>query len=185
MPPNYEDLIESILIDHNRLQARIAELGAEISQDYRAAGDVMLIGILKGCTLFMTDLMRKIDVPLTIDFMDVTSYGKGKRESTGNVRILMDLHIPIEGKHIIIVEDIIDSGRTLEHVVRLLMARQPASLKIVTLLDKAERREVNIQVDYVGFTIPDVFVFGYGLDLDEYYRNLPFIGVVKAGALIE
>jgi hypoxanthine phosphoribosyltransferase len=129
--------------------------------------------------LFMSDLMRRLDVPHTVDFMDVTSYGVGARNSTGDVRILMDLHSPIEGRDVLIVEDIIDSGHTMAQVLRLLEARRPASLKICALLDKSERREVPMQLDYIGFQIPSVFVFGYGLDIDEYYRNLPYIGVVK------
>jgi len=184
MPPHYRDLLDHVLIDEKSLQARIAELGRQITDDYRALGEVMLVGILKGCVLFMTDLMRHLDVPSTVDFMDVSSYGAGARESTGNVRILMDLHVPIQGKNVLIVEDIIDSGRTLDYVLRQFQARRPASMRVVTLLDKAERREVIIPIDYVGFTIPNKFVFGYGLDIDEYYRNLPFIGVVKPGVAI-
>jgi hypoxanthine phosphoribosyltransferase len=170
------------LIDEAKLQERIAELGKQITADYRERGDILLIGILKGCMLFLTDLMRTIEVPQQVDFMDIVAYGAGVRESSGDVRILMDLHMPIEDRHVLIVEDIIDSGHTLDHVIRRLKARKPASLEIVTLLDKAERREVDIAVNYVGFTIPNVFVFGYGLDIDEYYRDLPFIGVVKPGA---
>lgn|SRR5574341_89589 len=181
MPPRPEDLLDYVLIDDHRLQRRIAELGRQISADYRESGDIMLVGILKGCMMFMVDLMRHLTIPHTVDFMDVDSYGAGVRESRGDVRILMDLHLSIENRHVLIVEDIIDSGHTLNHVMRLLQARQPASLKICTLLDKAERREVPIPLDYVGFTIPNAFVFGYGLDIDEYYRNLPYIGVVKTG----
>ncbi len=179
MPRPYEELLERVLIDPETLQARIAELGREISQDYAEIGDVILVGILKGSTLFLADLMRHITVPHEIDFMDVTSYGVGRRESDGHVRILMDLHTDIEGRHILIVEDIIDSGNTLNRVLRILSAREPASLKVCTLLDKHERREVAIPLAYVGFQIPNVFVFGYGLDLDEYFRNLPFIGIAK------
>ncbi len=185
MPPDYKDILDHILIDEVQLQTRIAELGRQISDDYRQLGPVMLVGILKGCMLFMTDLMRRLDVPHTVDFMDVAGYGAGARSHTGTVRILMDLHAPIQGRNVLIVEDIIDSGRTLDHVLRLFQARRPASVRIVTLLDKIERREVVIPVDYTGFTIPDVFVFGYGLDIDEYYRNLPFIGVVKPGVTID
>jgi hypoxanthine phosphoribosyltransferase len=183
--PPYEDLLDYILIDAERLQTRITELGKQITADYHQDHDVFLIGILKGSMLFMSDLMRRLDIPHTVDFMDVTSYGAGARESSGYVRILMDLHTSIEKKHVLIVEDIIDSGHTLDHVLQQLRARRPASLRVCTLLDKAERREVPVPLDYVGFTIPNVFVFGYGLDIDEYYRNLPFIGVVKPGALID
>jgi hypoxanthine phosphoribosyltransferase len=183
--PPYEDLLDYILIDAERLQTRITELGKQITADYRQDHDVFLVGILKGSVLFMADLMRRLDIPHTVDFMDVTSYGAGARSSSGYVRILMDLHTSIEKKHVLIVEDIIDSGYTLDRVLKQLMARRPASLRVCTLLDKAERREVAIPLDYVGFTIPNVFVFGYGLDIDEYYRNLPFIGVVKPGAIID
>ncbi len=184
MPPHYEDILDYKLIDSDELQQRIIELGKEISHDYQAEEDVILIGILKGSLLFMSDLMRHLDIPHQIDMMDVTSYGAGVRESTGTVRILRDITIPIERRHVLIVEDIIDSGRTLEQVLRLLRARRPASLRVCTLLDKVNRREVVIPVDYTGFQIPNVFVFGYGLDIDEYYRNLPFIGVVKEGVVL-
>ena len=184
-PRNYEDILDYILIDAAKLQARIVELGSQISADYEAYDDVMLIGILKGCMIFMTDLIRHLTIPHIVDFMDVTSYGVGARASTGMVRILMDLKIPLERRHVLIVEDIVDSGNTLSHVLRLLQARQPTSLRVCTLLDKAERREADVPLDYVGFTIPDVFVFGYGLDIDEYYRNLPFIGVVKPKVVIK
>ncbi len=185
MPPSPEDLLDYVLIDSERLQTRIAELGRQISADYQDKEAVILLGILKGSLPFMADLMRHLTVPHAIDLMDVTSYGVGKRASTGDVRILMDLHSPIEGRHVLIVEDIIDSGHTLNHVLRLLQARQPASLKVCTLLDKTERREVDIPLAYVGFEIPNVFVFGYGLDIDEYYRNLPYIGVVKPGVILD
>lgn len=185
MPAPYQDILDYTLIDAEKLQARIRELGVEISRDYHQDDDIVLIGILKGSMLFMTDLMRHIDVPHVIDFLDVTSYGAGVRESTGSVRILRDINTTIERRHVLIVEDIIDSGRTLEQVLRLLQARRPKSLRVCTLLDKAERREVVIPVDYVGFEIPNAFVFGYGLDIDEYYRNLPFIGVVKPGFVME
>lgn len=185
MPPSPEELLDYILIDAERLQARIAELGREISADYQTKNDIMLVGILKGSMPFMVDLMRHITVPNTVDLLDVTSYGIGARTSTGDVRILMDLHTSIEGRNVLIVEDIIDSGHTLNHVLRLLKARKPASLKVCTLLDKAERREVDIPLDYIGFTIPNAFVFGYGLDIDEYYRNLPYIGVVKPAVALD
>jgi hypoxanthine phosphoribosyltransferase len=178
-PPPYQTILDSVLIDEARLQARVAELGRAISTDYAADHEIVLIGILKGCILFMTDLMRHLTVPHMVDFMDVTSYGAGVRESSGAVRILMDIKVSIARRHVLVVEDIVDSGRTLDQVLRLLRARQPASLRVCTLLDKAERREVVIPLDYIGFQIPNAFVFGYGLDIDEYYRNLPFIGVVK------
>ena len=184
MPLRPQEILDYELIDAERLQRRIAELGEEISHDYETDHDLILIGILKGSILFMADLMRHITVPHQIDMMDITSYGAGVRESTGTVRILRDITVSIERRHVLIVEDIIDSGRTLEQVLRLLRARRPASLRVCTLLDKVERREVVIPVDYTGFQIPNVFVFGYGLDIDEYYRNLPFIGVVKPGVVL-
>jgi hypoxanthine phosphoribosyltransferase len=184
MQPHYDEILDYTLIDADRLQKRIAELGEEISADYEVDHDVILVGILKGSLLFMADLMRHIKVPHMIDLMDVTSYGVGARESSGSVRILRDMTVSIEDRHVLIVEDIIDSGRTLEQVLRLMRSRQPASLRVCTLLDKVDRREVVIPVDYTGFQIPNVFVFGYGLDIDEYYRNLPFIGVVKPGVVL-
>jgi hypoxanthine phosphoribosyltransferase len=158
-------------------------LGQQISQDY-ADRDLLLVCILKGGVLFLTDLMRSIAIPHAINFMAVSSYGAGSRESTGAVRILMDLETNIEGRNVLLVEDIIDSGHTLAYITRVLRARSPKSLRVCTLLDKFERREVDVQLDYVGFQIPNKFVFGYGLDLDEVYRNLPFIGVVKPDAVI-
>jgi hypoxanthine phosphoribosyltransferase len=184
MPRPYQDYLGEILISSEQLQARIAELGAQISADY-AGKDLLLVCILKGGVLFLTDLMRQITVPHAINFMAVSSYGAGSRESTGAVRILMDLETDIVGRNVLLVEDIIDSGHTLDYIERVLRARGPGSLRICALLDKAERREVDVRLDYIGFQIPNKFVFGYGLDLDEVYRNLPFIGVVKPGMMIE
>jgi hypoxanthine phosphoribosyltransferase len=164
------------LIGEEQLQARIKELGQQISRDY-AGQNLLLLCILKGGVLFLTDLMRQISIPHEIDFLAVSSYGKEVRESTGVVRILKDLDEPIKGRSVLIVEDIVDTGHTLTYITNILNARQPTSLKICALLDKIERRQVAIPVDYVGFTIPDRFVFGYGLDLDEKFRNLPFIAV--------
>jgi hypoxanthine phosphoribosyltransferase len=174
----YASPAKDVLIDPAVLQGRIAELGRQIETDY-ADKELVLVCILKGGVLFLTDLMRTIHIPHAIDFMAVSSYGVGARESTGIVRIIMDLEQDIRGKHVLLVEDIIDSGRTLHYICEVLRAREPASLKICTLLDKYERREVEVPLDYVGFQIPNEFVFGYGLDLDELYRNLPFIGVVR------
>lgn len=179
----YEDYLEEILIDEEHLQARIRELGAEISRDYEGKNP-LLICILRGGVMFLTDLMRSISVPHCIDFMAVSSYGSGARHSSGQVRITLDLTTSIENRHVLLVEDIVDSGHTLSSVLSLLGARQPASLKVCTLLDKVERREANVPIDYTGFDIPNKFVFGYGLDLDEYYRNLPFIGVVRTDKYI-
>ena len=171
--PSY---IAEILIPSDRLQARIEELGAQISRDYEGK-DLLLLSVLKGSVLFLSDLMRAIVVPHAIDFMATSSYGTGM-ESSGVVRILKDLDAPIEGRNVLIVEDIIDTGRTLDYLVRILNARGPRSLRICTLLDKASRREVPVPVNYTGFEIPDKFVFGYGLDYAELYRNLPYVAVL-------
>lgn len=175
---DYRDFLSEVLIPEDELQNRIAELGEEISRDYAGAEKLILICILRGGVMFLTDLMRNVSVPHAIEFMAVSSYGAGNRESTGQVRITLDLNTDIYDRHVLLVEDIIDSGRTIASVLELLSARRPKSLRVITLLDKAERREVYVPVEYVGFSIPNKFVFGYGLDLDDYYRNLPFIGVV-------
>lgn len=174
---DYHKFLKECLIPADVLQKRITELGAEISRDFQG-DELLLICILRGGVMFLTDLMRAISVPVAIDFMAISSYGAGQRESTGQIRITLDLTTNIDGRNILIVEDIIDSGRTINSVVELLSTRDPKSLQVCTLLDKAERREVDVPIRYRGFTIPNKFVFGYGLDLDEYYRNLPFIGVV-------
>lgn len=183
MAQPYEKYLQEILIDEVSLQKRVAELGQQISADYADCDDLLLICILKGGVMFLTDLMRHISVPHEIDFLAISSYGKGARSSTGKVRIDMDLTVEVTGRHILLVEDIIDSGHTLRFVLDVLQARHPASLCLCALLDKASRREVNIQVDYTGFVIANKFVFGYGLDLDEKFRNLPFIGVVNQDML--
>ena len=174
---NYKDILAEILIDEKTLQRRVKELGGQISQDY-AGQDLLLICILRGGIVFMVDLMRQITVPHAIDFMALTSYGAGARTSSGNIRMSMDLQTNIENKNVLLVEDIVDSGHTVFHVLEMLQTRRPKSLKVCTLLDKEERREVPIPIHYRGFSISNKFVFGYGLDLDEYYRNLPFIAVV-------
>ncbi len=180
----WEAYLDEILINEDELQARIKELGQQISADYQGL-DLLLLCVLKGGVLFLTDLMRQITIPHEIDFLAVSSYGRNVRESTGVVRIVKDLDEPIDDRHVLIVEDIIDSGHTLDYITRNLTTRNPASLKICTLLDKVERREVDIPVDYVGFPIADKYVFGYGLDMDEKFRELPFIGVAKTGAVVE
>ncbi|MGD8864301.1 MAG: hypoxanthine phosphoribosyltransferase, partial [Anaerolineales bacterium] len=167
---HYQTFLKEILIDEKTLQERIQELGAEISADYEGK-QLMLVCILRGGVLFLTDLMRALSVPHTIDFMAVSSYGTGARESSGQVRITLDLQMSVEGHDVLLVEDIIDSGYTIASVLELLRTRNPNSLKVCTLLDKFERREADIPIDYCGFKIPNKFVFGYGLDLDEYYRN--------------
>lgn len=174
---DYHEYLKEILVTEEQLQERIAELGKEISKDYQGK-ELLLVCILRGGVMFLTDLMRHIDVPHAIEFMAVSSYGVGKRQTSGQARITLDLNTDILDKHVLIVEDIIDSGHTLAAVVGMLVSRNPASLHIVTLLDKVSRREVEVPIRYTGFEIEDKFVFGYGLDLDEYYRNLPFIGVV-------
>ncbi len=179
-----QHLLQEILVPADKLQARIQELGLAISHDY-AGKDLLLVCILRGGVMFLTDLMRQLTVPHAIDFMAVSSYGVGARASTGEVRIVFDLNQSIEGRHVLVVEDIVDTGHTIAAVLDMLATRRPASLKICTLLNKAERREVTVPIDYVGFTIPNKFVFGYGLDLDEHYRHLPFIGVVKPDVVLK
>jgi len=175
---DYREFLGEVLIPEDKLQARIAEIGAEISADFKNQDNLLLVCILRGGVLFLTDLMRQISIPHAIEFMAVSSYGVGNRESSGHVRITLDLNIDIRDRNVILVEDIIDSGYTIAAVLDLLSTRKPASLCVCTLLDKAERREVFVPVKYSGFSIPNKFVFGYGLDIDDYYRNLPFIGVV-------
>lgn len=175
--PKMKDDIKKVLIDENELKAIVKRLGAEITADYLGK-DVLLIGVLKGSVIFMADLMREIDVPCNIDFMAVSSYGNGT-ESSGRVKINKDLDNDIQGKDIIIIEDILDSGKTLYYIRDILSARRPASIRICTLFDKPERREADIKADYVGSLVPNEFIVGYGLDYSEYYRNLPFIGVLK------
>jgi hypoxanthine phosphoribosyltransferase len=174
---DYREFLGEVLIPEDRLQARIAELGAQISRDY-VGKDPILVCLLRGGVLFLTDLMRKISIPHSIEFMAVSSYGIGGRESSGKVRISLDLNVDIQNRNVILVEDIIDSGHTIAAVFDLLTTRKPESICVCTLLDKADRREVPVAVKYTGFSIPNKFVFGYGLDIDDYYRNLPFIGVV-------
>lgn len=177
--PAYEEFLEEVLIPEEAIQKRVAELGAEISRDYEGVDQLLLVCILRGAVVFLADLMRRITVPTAIDFMAVSSYGVGARTSSGVVRILMDLKTNIEGRHVLIVEDIIDTGRTLDYITRVLNERRPASLKVCCLLSKPERREVHVSIDYVGFDIPDRYVFGYGLDVDELWRQLPFVGVLR------
>jgi hypoxanthine phosphoribosyltransferase len=176
MPVIDPSYVAEVLIPADRLQARIVELGRAISRDYEGR-ELLLLSVLKGSVLFLSDLMRHITVPHAIDFMATSSYGSGV-ESSGVVRILKDLDAPIEGRNVLIVEDIIDTGATLDYLVRILRARQPNSLEICTLLNKPARRLVPVPVKYIGFDIPDEFVFGYGLDYAELYRNLPYIAVL-------
>ncbi|HHY47072.1 MAG TPA: hypoxanthine phosphoribosyltransferase [Firmicutes bacterium] len=172
-----KDDIEAVLIREEDIQRRVRELGEQISRDYRGQ-DLVVVGILKGALVFMADLVRCIDIPLSMDFVAVSSYGMATK-TTGVVRILKDLDAPIEGRHVLIVEDIMDTGLTLHYLLENLRARKPLSLKICTLLDKPSRRKVDIVSDYNGFQIPDKFVVGYGLDFGEKYRNLRSVCVLK------
>jgi hypoxanthine phosphoribosyltransferase len=172
-----EAAVGEILIGEDELQARIRALGAEISEDYQGR-ELLLVGVLKGAVFFMADLMRAISVACEIDFMAISSYGAAT-DSSGVVRILKDLDINIEGRHVLVVEDIIDSGLTLSYLLRNLESREPASLEICALLTKPDRREVDVPVRYIGFEIPNRFVIGYGLDFAERYRNLPYVGVLR------
>jgi len=174
----YKEFLDEILISEQALQERVAELGAQISQDY-AGKQPHLICILRGGVMFLADLIRHITVPNTVDFMAISSYGMGARQSTGKVRITLDLQEDIRDRDVLLVEDIVDSGYTIATVLEFLRTRHPSSLRVCALLNKAERREIQVPIDYCGFVIPDKFVFGYGLDLDELYRNLPFIGTVN------
>jgi hypoxanthine phosphoribosyltransferase len=178
------DDVAHVLIDADRLQARIRELAQSITADYGGTDDLLLICVLKGAFMFLADLTRQLARPHQIDFMGISSYGAGTA-SSGAVRIVLDLKQDIAGRDVLIVEDIIDSGRTLDYMRRSLLARSPASLRICTLLDKPNRRALAVPVDYVGFEIPDKFVVGYGLDFAELYRNLPFIAVLKPEAFAD
>ncbi len=169
--------VAKILIGPADLHQRIVELARQIQADYEGR-DLVLICVLKGAIMFLVDLMKALQRPLEVDFMAVASYG-ASTQSSGVVRLTKDLDMSIEGRHVLIVEDIIDSGRTLQYITEILKLRKPASLRICALLDKRERREVDVPVDYVGFVIPNEFVIGYGLDYGEIYRNLPFVGVLK------
>jgi hypoxanthine phosphoribosyltransferase len=178
-----EHAVQEVLIDEESLRGRIAELGEEISDDYRGR-DLLLIGVLKGAVFFMADLMRQVTVPCEIDFMAISSYG-ASTDSSGVVRILKDLDINVESRHVLVVEDIVDSGLTLSYLIRNLEAREPASLEVCALMTKPGRREIDVPIRYVGFEIPNRFVIGYGLDFAERYRNLPYVGVFDEGLLGE
>ena len=174
---NMFDDIEKVLITEEELHNLVTDLGRKISEDYKDK-DLLLVSVLKGSVIFMADLMRAITIPCNIDFMAVSSYGAGTKTS-GVVKIIKDLDKSIEGKDLLIVEDILDSGNTLYYLKEILSARKPNSIKICTLVDKPERREADIVADYIGDSVPNEFIVGYGLDYNEYYRNLPFIGVLK------
>ncbi|HYO50181.1 MAG TPA: hypoxanthine phosphoribosyltransferase [Chloroflexia bacterium] len=177
---NLRDDIDHILVTEQEIRDAAANLGRQLTEDYTGK-DLLLIGVLRGAIMFIVDLARAIDLPLTLDFMAVASYG-ASTQTSGIVRILKDLDSSIEGKHVLIVEDIIDSGLTLNYILETLRTRNPASLRVCTLLNKVERRRVDVPVDYVCFNIPDEFVVGYGLDFNQIYRNLPFVGVLKPEA---
>jgi hypoxanthine phosphoribosyltransferase len=177
MNTELERAVGEVLIDEDALRTRIAELGDEVSAYYEGR-DLLLIGVLKGAVFFMADLMRHLTVPCEVDFMAISSYG-AQTDSSGVVRILKDLDINIEGRHVLVVEDIIDSGLTLSYLMRNLESREPASLEVCALLTKPARREIEVPVRWVGFEIPNRFVIGYGLDFAERYRNLPYVGVLS------
>jgi hypoxanthine phosphoribosyltransferase len=167
------------LISAEAIAARVRELGEKITADYRAAeGDVVMIGVLKGSVIFLSDLMRHVALPVFVEFMGISSYGDATK-SSGVVQITQDLSRPIEGKHVIVVEDIVDTGHTVHYLLENLGTRRPASIKLAALLHKPERQEREVKVDYLGFTIPNKFVVGYGLDVAQQYRNLPYIGYVQ------
>ncbi len=171
------DDVSEVLLTEEQVQARVRELGAELTRDYAGRAPV-LVSVLKGSIVFLADLVRAMDVPLSVDLMEVSSYGSGT-ETSGQVRILKDLSGPIEGRDVVVVEDIIDTGLTLNYLLRYLGERSPASIQVCCLLDKPARRLAEIEIDYRGFSIPDRFVVGYGLDFNERYRNLPYIGVLR------
>jgi hypoxanthine phosphoribosyltransferase len=173
-----EDNIAKVLISEEEIQTRVAELGRQISAEYEGRTP-FLVAVLKGAYIFLADLCRHLTLPHEVHFMAISSYGGKATQSSGVVRILMDLPASPEGRDVLIVEDIVDSGRTLDYILRNLRTRNPASIRVCTLLSKPARREIDVPLDYVGFEIPDEFVLGYGLDFDELYRNLPFIGVLK------
>ncbi len=173
--------VSEVLISEEQIAAKVAELGARISKEY-AGRELTLVSVLKGSLPFMADLMRRITIPVRIDLMEVSSYGGTATESSGLVRILKDLSSPIEGRDVLIVEDIIDTGLTLNYLMRYLRGKNPRSIKVCALLDKPARRLVELDIDYIGFEIPDAFVVGYGLDFGEIYRNLRFVGILRPEA---
>ena len=172
----HDDILK-VLLTQEELREKVKELGRQITQDYQGK-KLMIVTVLKGAVVFLADLMREIDVPAEIDFMVVSSYGAGTK-SSGVVKIVKDLDVPLKDKDLLIVEDILDSGMTLSYLKELLEGREPRSIRIATLLDKPARRKVDLKADYIGYSVPDEFVVGYGLDYDEKYRNLPYIGILK------
>ncbi len=174
--------IRQVLISEEEIRARVAEMGAAISRDY-AGRDLLVVGVLKGVLFFMADLLREITIPVEVDFIAVSSYSSEIRHEKGYVRLLKDLDVPLTGRHVLFVEDVIDTGLTLSYLLRNLRTREPASLEVCVLFNKAARRLIDIPLKYKGFDLPDRFVAGYGLDYREKYRNLPFVGVLKASVL--
>ncbi len=172
--------IERVLITEEQVKRRVKELGEEISRDYKGR-DLVIVAVLRGAIVFLCDLIREISIPITLDFLSISSYSG--QTQTGVVRILKDLDESIENRHVILVEDIIDTGLTLNYILKTLRARRPADIRVCALLDKKARRIVDVQIDYVGFEIPDEFVVGYGMDYDQRYRSLPFIGILKRAIL--
>jgi len=174
---DYHEFLDEILVTAEQIEARVTELGAQLSRDYEGK-DLIVVCLLRGGIIFTADLLRHMSIDPEVDCMSLSSYGVGQYASSGNVRVHLDLRTNIEGRHVLLVEDIVDSGRTLAHVLNMLRTREPASLRVCVLLDKKMRREVPVQVDYSGFDVPDKYVFGYGIDIDEHCRCLPFIASV-------
>lgn len=180
---DYTEFIDEVLVSAENIEKRIAELGAQISRDYEGQ-DLLVVCLLRGAITFTADLTRQLTISPELDCMSLSSYGTGNYASSGNVRVNLDLMTNIEGRHVLLVEDIVDSGRTLAHVLSMLRTRDPLSVRVCVLLDKKMRREVPVQVDYIGFDVPDKYVFGYGIDIDERFRHLPFIGAADLGKYI-
>jgi hypoxanthine phosphoribosyltransferase len=174
---DYHEFLDEIIMDAHAIEKRVSELGAQISKGY-AGKNLLVVCLLRGGLTFTADLIRHMNIDPELDCMSLSSYGVGHYASSGNVRVNLDLRTNIEGRHVLLVEDIVDSGRTLAHVLNMLRTREPASLRVCVLLDKKMRREVPVQVDYTGFDVPDKYVFGYGIDIDEHCRCLPFIATV-------
>ncbi len=177
IPPGLTDAVQEVLIDQDEIRVRISELGEQISRDY-AQKSPLLVGVLKGVIIFMADLLRAISIPVEVDFMAISSYS-GESRDRGLVRLVKDLETPITGRHVLFIEDVVDTGLTLNYLLRNLQARGPSSLEVCTLFNKSTHRFINIPLKYVGFELPDKFVIGYGLDHREKYRNLPFVGILK------
>ena len=177
-PAQLPSAVDRVLLDEETIRQRVSELAAQISTDYAEAGNLLLVGVLKGAFIFMADLTRRLTVSHHVDFIALSSYNRGAT-STGAVRLIMDTRAPVTGRHLLIVEDIVDTGYTLDYLVRTFQARRPASLRTCVLLSKPERRKIQVPIDYLGFEIPDVWVVGYGLDYADKYRTLPYIAALK------